>query len=49
MNLVVFAMRRPVTVVTLIVTLLGGGILALNQMRVDIFPAINAPPNLRGE
>ncbi len=43
MNLVVFAMRRPVTVVMLVVTLLGGGILALNQMRVDIFPAINAP------
>ena len=43
MNLVVFAMRRPVTVVMIIVALLGGGVLALNQMRVDIFPAINAP------
>src|SRR5271157_1706437 len=43
MNLVVFAMRRPVTVVMIVVTLLGGGILALNQMRVDIFPSINAP------
>ena len=43
MNLVVFAMRRPVTVVTVIVALLGGGALALNQMRIDIFPAINAP------
>jgi multidrug efflux pump subunit AcrB len=43
MNLVVFAMRRPVTVVMMVVTLLGGGIMALNQMRVDIFPSINAP------
>ncbi len=43
MNLVVFAMRRPVTVIMIIVTLIGGGVLALNQMRVDIFPAINAP------
>ena len=43
MNLVVFAMRRPITVVMIIVALIGGGILALNQMRVDIFPAINAP------
>ena len=43
MNLVVFAMRRPITVIMIIVALIGGGILALNQMRVDIFPAINAP------
>ena len=43
MNLVVFAMRRPITVVMILVALIGGGILALNQMRVDIFPAINAP------
>jgi multidrug efflux pump subunit AcrB len=43
MNLVVFAMRRPITIVMIIVALIGGGILALNQMRVDIFPAINAP------
>ena len=27
MNLVVFAMRRPVTMVMMVVTLLGGGIL----------------------
>ena len=43
MNPIVFAMRRPITVVMMVVALLGGGILALNQMRVDIFPAINAP------
>jgi multidrug efflux pump subunit AcrB len=43
MNLVVFAMRRPIAVVMLIVALIGGGILAFHQMRVDIFPAINVP------
>ncbi len=43
MNPTVFAMRRPVTVIMIIVALLGLGSLALNQMRVDIFPAINAP------
>ena len=43
MNITVFAMRRPITVMMIIVALLGGGILALSQMRIDIFPAINAP------
>ena len=43
MNVTVFAMRRPVTMVMIVVALLGLGILALSQMRVDIFPAINAP------
>ena len=43
MNLAAFAMRRPVTMLMTIVALLGGGILALNQMRIDIFPSINAP------
>ena len=43
MNLAVFAMRRPIALMMIIVALIGGGILALNQMRVNIFPAINAP------
>ena len=43
MNPTAFAMRRPITVVMVIVALLGGGVLAFEQMRVDIFPAINAP------
>ena len=43
MNLAAFAMRRPVTMLMTIVALLGGGILALDQMRIDIFPSINAP------
>jgi multidrug efflux pump subunit AcrB len=43
MNPIVFAMRRPITVVMIIVALVGAGVLALSRMRVDIFPAINAP------
>ncbi len=43
MNLVGFAMRKPITLLMVIVALVGGGILALNQMRVDIFPALNQP------
>ena len=44
MNLAAFAMRRPVTMLMTIVALLGGGIMALDQMRVDIFPARSMPP-----
>jgi multidrug efflux pump subunit AcrB len=36
-------MRHPVTQLMLVVTLLGGGALALSRMRVDIFPALNEP------
>ena len=43
MNPIVFAMRRPVTVIMLIVALLGAGALALEEMRIDIFPALNQP------
>ena len=43
MNLAGFAMRRPVTVVMIIVALLGAGALALERMRIDIFPSIDAP------
>jgi multidrug efflux pump subunit AcrB len=43
MNITVFAMRRPITLAMLIVALIGSGALALSAMRIDIFPAINAP------
>ena len=43
MNLAGFAMRWPIALAMVIVAVIGGGILALDQMRVDIFPAINAP------
>ena len=43
MNPIVFAMRRPVTTMMLVVALISGGVLALNKMRVDIFPPLNTP------
>src|SRR3954453_4053363 len=43
MNPIVFAMRRPVTTLMLVVALFSGGVLALNRMRVDIFPSLNTP------
>ena len=43
MGITVFAMRRPVTTLMLVVALISGGGLAYNKMRVDIFPALNVP------
>ncbi|MCY2987344.1 MAG: efflux RND transporter permease subunit [Planctomycetota bacterium] len=43
MNLIAFALRKPITLATVILSLVGGGLLALSQMRVDIFPALNMP------
>src|SRR3954469_20605262 len=43
MNPIVFAMRHPVTTLMLVVALISGGTLALNRMRVDIFPSLNTP------
>src|SRR3954468_1730023 len=43
MNPTVFAMRRPVTTLMMVVALISGGALAYNRMRVDIFPALNTP------
>src|SRR3954453_6855807 len=43
MNPTVLAMRRPVTTLMLVVALISGGVLALNRMRVDIFPSLNTP------
>ena len=43
MSPIVLAMRHPITLLMAIVALLGGGFLALSQMRVDIFPALNEP------
>src|SRR5271166_4008926 len=41
MNPIVFALRHPITMIMLVVTLIGGGALALTRMRIDIFPPIN--------
>ena len=43
MNPTVFAMRRPVTTLMLVVALISGGALAYQRMRVDIFPSLNVP------
>ena len=43
MSLVEFALRKPIALMMVILTLLGGGALALMKMRVDIFPALNQP------
>ena len=38
-----FALRRPVTLLALLVGLLGAGALAYERMKVDIFPPLNLP------
>ena len=43
MNPIVFAMRRPVTTMMLVVALISGGVLGLSKMRVDIFPSLHTP------
>src|SRR6266536_2904204 len=43
MNPIEFALRRPVTVMVLMVALVAGGWLAVSRMKVDIFPALNLP------
>ncbi|MGZ6073249.1 MAG: efflux RND transporter periplasmic adaptor subunit [Isosphaeraceae bacterium] len=43
MNPIVFAMRRPVTTMMLVVALISGGVLALNTMRVGSFSPLNTP------
>ena len=43
MNPIVFALRHPITTMMLVVALVGGGVLALTRMRIDIFPPINQP------
>ncbi|HWA97427.1 MAG TPA: efflux RND transporter permease subunit [Pirellulales bacterium] len=36
-------MRRPITVLMLVLALASGGVLALRRMQVDIFPSLNTP------
>src|SRR6201987_3265808 len=43
MNPTVFAMRRPVTTLMMVVALVSGGALAYQRMRVDIFPSLHTP------
>src|SRR3984957_15848522 len=43
MNPVHFALRHPITMMMAVVALVGGGALAINRMRVDIFPPFDLP------
>src|SRR5258708_7607783 len=43
MNPIEFALRRPITVIVLMLALCGAGGLAIYRMKVDIFPALNLP------
>ncbi len=43
MNPIVFARRRPVTTMMLVVALISGGVLASNKMRLDILRPLNTP------
>jgi multidrug efflux pump subunit AcrB len=43
MNPIVFALRRPITVIMLVLALGLGGMYSVVQMQKDIFPALNQP------
>ena len=43
MNPIFFAMKHPITTLMLVVGLISGGVLALDRMRVDIFPPLHEP------
>ena len=43
MKATILALRRPITTLVLVAALIGGGLLALDRMRVDIFPSMNTP------
>ena len=43
MNPIVFAMRRPMTVMVLVVAVALGSVLAVTRMPIDIFPNLNLP------
>lgn len=43
LNPIVFALRRPVTVVAIVVALAAASLLAASRMPIDIFPALNLP------
>src|SRR5947209_11296805 len=43
MNPIVFALRHPYAVLVAVVALAGGSVLAVQRMRIDIFPNLNLP------
>src|ERR1035441_1920694 len=43
MNPITFALRRPFTVMVLVVAVALGSVLAVTRMSIDIFPSLNLP------
>src|SRR5205823_4760617 len=43
MNPIVFALRHPITVMVGIIAMVGGSILAVQRMKIDVFPDLNLP------
>jgi multidrug efflux pump subunit AcrB len=43
MNPILFALRRPYTVMVLVLAVVLGSVLALSRMKIDIFPSLNLP------
>ena len=43
MNPIVFALRHPFTVIVACVALVGGAALAVQRMKIDVFPELNLP------
>src|SRR6059058_5005007 len=43
MNLVSFALRRPVTIVVLVIGMVLAGVMAIRQMPRDVFPDLGIP------
>ncbi|HEV3311270.1 MAG TPA: efflux RND transporter permease subunit [Chloroflexota bacterium] len=43
MNPIVFALRHPITMMTAIVAVIAGAVLAVFRMPIDIFPDLNTP------
>src|SRR3954454_17172961 len=43
MNPIVFALRHPITIMVAIVAMVGGSVLAVQRMKIDVFPDLNLP------
>src|SRR5512134_3854211 len=43
MNPIVFALRRPFTVIVAILAMVAGSVMAVQRMKIDIFPSLNLP------
>src|SRR5712675_1231454 len=43
MNPIVFALRHPLTTIVMILAMVGASFLAVQRMKVDIFPELNLP------